>query len=312
MKYFFILFILYNSTVLAKENVTYKLLIEEKEIIIGDKPSQGMTINGSIPGPVLTFTEGDTAKIEVTNHMDVETSVHWHGLILPNFQDGVPYLTTPPIRPGETFTYNFPLKNAGTYWYHSHTGLQEQLGIHGSIVIKPKVQKLKYDHDVVLVLSDWTHENPDEVLRTLKRGSEWYGIKKKSAVSLYEAATGDALKGFFNMKSMRMPGIDISDIAYDAFLVNGKKEFHLESLKPGEKVRLRIINAAASTYFWTTFGGEKPLLISSDGMDVEPVKVSKVLHAIAETYDYLITMPESGAIEVKAWAQDSSIGRAHV
>lgn len=303
---FLSLLITLTSFAFAQKSVTYKLLIEKKQIQIADKLGQAMTINGSIPGPVLTFTEGDTATIEVTNHMDVETSVHWHGLILPNFQDGVPYLTTPPIHPGETFTYNFPLKHPGTYWYHSHTGLQEQLGIYGSIVIKPKKQKLKYDRDVVLVLSDWTVENPNEVLRTLKRGSEWYGIRKKSAVSLYEAATNDALKGFFNMKSMRMPGIDISDIAYDAFLINGKKEFLLDSIRPGEKVRLRIINAAASTYFWTTFGGEKPLLISSDGMDVEPVKVSKVLHAIAETYDYLITMPESGAIEVKVWAQDSS------
>ncbi|MBH48144.1 MAG: copper oxidase [Halobacteriovorax sp.] len=297
MNNLFLILCIFTGQVFAA-TIEYDLKIEEQD--------SAMTINSNIPGPVLTFTEGDIARIHVTNRMNVETSIHWHGLILPNFQDGVPYLTTPPILPGKTFTYEFPLIHSGTYWYHSHTGLQEQLGVYGSIVIKPKTPSLSYDRDVVLVLSDWTNENPNEVLRTLKRGSEWYGIKKKSAVSLYEAARDNALKGFFNMKSMLMPGVDISDIAYDAFWVNGKETYTLSDVRPGEKVRLRVVNAGASTYFWTTFGVDSVQLVSTDGVDVVPIKVEKVLHAIAETYDYLFTMPPSGAVEIKVWAQDGS------
>ncbi len=285
---------------------SYDLTIDEKNVSFSGKERVGMAINDSIPGPVLTFTEGDTAEINVTNNMDVETSIHWHGLILPNFQDGVPYLTTPPIRPGETFSYRFPISHSGTYWYHSHTGLQEQQGVYGSIVIKPKNQKLKYDRDLVLVLSDWTDENPNEVLRTLKRGSDWYSIKKKTAVSIADAISNGALGGLLGLWKMRMPGIDISDVYYDAFLINGKKRIQYPELKAGERVRVRVINAAASTYFWTTIGDANAKLVSSDGVDVVPVKTSKVLHAIAETYDYIVTIPSAGSIEFRASAQDGS------
>ena len=299
----FIFSVLISSTGFAK---TYNLLIKEKMVSFSGEERKAMAVNDSIPGPTLTFTEGDTAEINVTNNMDVETSVHWHGLILPNFQDGVPYLTTPPIRPGETFKYSFPITHSGTYWYHSHTGLQEQRGVYGSIVIKPKKQKLKYDRDLVLVLSDWTDEDPNEVLRTLKRGSDWYSINKKTAVSISDAIANGALGGLLGLWKMRMPGIDISDVYYDAFLINGKKEIQYSELKAGERVRVRVINAGASTYFWTTFGDSNTMLVSSDGVDVVPVKASKVLHAIAETYDYIVTIPKDGSIEFRASAQDGS------
>ena len=152
-----------------------------------------MTINGQIPGPVLEFTEGDLAIINVTNKMDEETSVHWHGLILPNFYDGVPYLTTPPIEPGETFQYRIPINQSGTYWYHSHTMLQEQKGVYGSIIIQPKEKTLDYDKDLVVVLSDWTNEKPMNVLRNLKRGNEWYQVKKGTAVPLSRVIKEGAL-----------------------------------------------------------------------------------------------------------------------
>ena len=136
----------------------YNLTLEQKEMTLGGVTAKSMTINGQIPGPVLEFTEGDLAIINVTNKMDVETSVHWHGLILPNFYDGVPYLTTPPIEPGETFQYRIPINQSGTYWYHSHTMLQEQKGVYGSIIIQPKEKTLDYDKDLVVVLSDRTNE----------------------------------------------------------------------------------------------------------------------------------------------------------
>ena len=201
--------VLISLTSFAK---SYNLSINEKMVSFSGEEKEAMAINNSIPGPTLTFIEGETAEINVTNNMDVETSIHWHGLILPNFQDGVPYLTTPPIMPGKTFTYRFPLKHSGTYWYHSHTGLQEQRGVYGSIVINPKKQKLNYDRDLVLVLSDWTDEDPNEVLRTLKRGSDWYSIKKKTAVSISDAISNGALGGLLGLWKMRMPGIDISDV----------------------------------------------------------------------------------------------------
>lgn len=302
---FVALFIL-TPLAFSQEFKNYDLSIGKKNVNFSGKQREAMAINNSIPGPVLTFTEGEVARINVTNNMDVETSIHWHGLILPNFQDGVPYLTTPPIMPGETFTYSFPLSHSGTYWYHSHTGLQEQRGVYGSIVVKPKNQKLKYDKDLVLVLSDWTDENPNEVLRSLKRGSEWYSIKKKTAVSIASAISGGAFKGLLGLWKMRMPGIDISDVYYEAFLINGKREVHYPEFKAGERVRVRVVNAAASTYFWTTIGDTKATLISADGIDVVPVKAPKVLHAIAETYDYIITIPKDGSIEFKAFAQDGS------
>lgn len=298
--------ILVSNVSLAQKKVVYNLIIDEKTINYSGEDRVAMAVNDSIPGPTLKFKEGDLAEIHVTNKMAVETSVHWHGLILPNYQDGVPYLTTPPILPGETLVYEFPISHSGTYWYHSHTGLQEQRGVYGSIVIEPKKKTLDYDHNLVLVLSDWTDEDPDEVLRTLKRGSEWYSIRRKTAVSISEAISNNALSGLFKLWSMRMPGIDISDVAYDAFLTNGKKEQNYPNFKAGEKVRVRIVNAAASTYFWLTFGGKKPMLVAADGVDVVPVKTNKVLHAIAETYDFIVTVPKGKALEFRAWAQDGS------
>ena len=156
----------------------YNLTIDYETVNFTGKDVKAMTINGGIPGPNLVFTEGEFAVINVTNKMDEETSVHWHGMILPNFYDGVPYLSTPPIRPGETFQYKFAIKQTGTYWYHSHTGLQEQRGVYGSIQINPKEKTLDYDKDLVLVLSDWMDEDPASQLKNLKRGNEWYLIKK--------------------------------------------------------------------------------------------------------------------------------------
>ncbi|MEG9327253.1 multicopper oxidase domain-containing protein [Salinimicrobium catena] len=284
----------------------YHLTIDEETMNFTGDPVKSMTINGSIPGPVLEFTEGEYAKIHVTNKMDVETSVHWHGLLLPNFFDGVPYLTTPPIRPGETFTYEFSLKQSGTYWYHSHTGLQEQRGVYGSIQINPKEQTMDYDKDLVLVLSDWMDEDPHEQLRNLKRGNEWYLIKKGQVQSLDKVLAKNALGAKLKMSWQRMPDMAISDNYHDLFLVNGKPEQQYPNFEPGEKVRLRFVNASAASYFWLTFGGEDPLLVSADGLDVVPVQKNKTLIAVAETYDFIVTIPQSGKLEIRATAQDGS------
>lgn len=284
----------------------YNLTIKKQSINITGKPTMGMTINGSIPGPTLEFNEGEQAVIHVTNNMDVETSIHWHGILLPNFQDGVPYLTTPPIKPGTTFTYSFPLKQAGTYWYHSHTMLQEQSGVYGSIVIHPKNETLKYDKELVLLLSDWTNEKPKDVMRTLKRGSEWYNIKKGTATPLNQVIKNGAFGAQLNFWKQRMESADIADVYYPAFLVNGKPTMNYPEFKPGEKVRLRIIDGSSSTSFWLTFGGETPTLVSADGLDVVPVKHNKTFIAVAETYDFIVTIPNDGKLEFRATAQDGS------
>ena len=283
----------------------YNLTIEENKMTLGGVTANAMTINGGIPGPVLEFNEGDLAIINVTNKMDEETSVHWHGLILPNFYDGVPYLTTPPIEPGTTFQYRIPINQSGTYWYHSHTMLQEQKGVYGSIIIQPKDKTLDYDKDLVVVLSDWTNEKPMNVLRNLKRGNEWYQVKKGTAVPLSRVIKEGALGAQFKFWRDRMEGADIADIYYPAFLTNGKKQADYPEFLPGEKVRLRFINASASTYYWMDFGGGNPMVVSSDGIDVEPISKSRFLFGIAETYDVIVTIPE-GTVEITATAQDGS------
>lgn len=313
-----IILLLFSSTVFAQVGTNgqdrkeegrpikeYNLTIEENEMTLAGVTAKGMTINGSIPGPVLEFNEGELAIINVTNKMDVETSVHWHGLILPNFYDGVPYLNTPPIEPGETFQYRIPINQSGTYWYHSHTMLQEQSGVYGSIIIHPKEKTLEYDKDLVVMLSDWTNEDPMNVLRNLKRGNEWYQVKKGTAVPLSRVISEGAFGAQLKFWRDRMEGADISDIYYPAFLANGKTLAEYPEFKPGEKVRLRFINASASTYYWMDFGGGNPMVVSSDGIDVEPVPKSRFLFGIAETYDVIVTIPH-GTLEVTATTQDGS------
>jgi FtsP/CotA-like multicopper oxidase with cupredoxin domain len=238
----------------------YQLTISKEKVTLAGVSSKGMTINGSVPGPTLEFNEGDLAVIHVTNTMDVETSIHWHGIILPNFQDGIPYITTPPIAPGSTFTYRIPINQSGTYWYHSHTMLQEQKGVYGSILIHPKEKTLEYDADLVVVLSDWTNQKAEAILKNLKRGSEWYQIKKGTAVPLGKAIAEGGFKAQMKMWRDRMNGADIADIYYPTFLANGQKIAEYPNFKEGQKIRVRFINAAASTYFWVDFGGGNPIL----------------------------------------------------
>ena len=284
----------------------YTLTIRQETVDHAGRDVTGMTVDGTTPGPTLRFTEGEYAVIYVKNEMDVETSVHWHGLLVPNFYDGVPYLTTPPIEPGKTQKYEFKLKQSGTYWYHSHTMLQEQSGVYGSIVIEPKEKTLEYDRDLVVVLSDWTNQKPKNVLRNLKRGNEWYNIRKNTITPLNRVIARGALGAQLNFWKQRMETVDIADIYYNAFLSNGQPVQNYPEFEPGEKVRVRIINAAASSQFWLTFGGQDPLLVAADGLDVVPVVHNKTFIAVAETYDFIVTIPVSGKVEIRAMAQDGS------
>lgn len=287
--------------------VEYDLAVAEEKMAPAGKTIKVLAINGAIPGPILRFKEGDVAKIRVHNQLKKETtSVHWHGLLVPNREDGVPYLTTPPIHPGQTYTYEFPLIHSGTYWYHSHTGLQEQRGIYGSIVVEPKDgEPVHADREHVLVVSDWTNENPDEVMRTLMRGSDYYSIRKGNAQSISGAIRAGALREYIDREKSRMPAMDISDVAYDAFLINGKRRVTLDG-KRGETIRLRVINAAASTYFHLQSATGPMTIVASDGPAVKPVKVNRLFIGVAETYDVLVTVPETGSWEFRATAQDGS------
>ena len=291
----------------AQGEVTYQLTVDYKTHSIKGVAKKAMAINGSIPAPTLYFKEGEKAIIYVQNNMKVETSVHWHGILLPNYEDGVPYLTSPPIRPGKKHRFEFTINQPpGTYWYHSHTGLQEQDGLFGAIVIEPTKKALPYDRDLTLVLSDWTYENPHQILRSLKRGSEWYSIKKGTLISFWDVIKHKALGAQLTMWKSRMPGMDISDIYYPAFLINGAVDPQYPEFKAGEKIRLRLVNASASTYFWLTFGGGKALMIAADGVNIQPVRKNKILHAVAETYDFLLEIPANKSLEFKASAQDGS------
>lgn len=284
----------------------FDLNISRQTVNITGNDIEAMTINGAIPGPTLTMTEGDTVTIRVHNHMDVDTSLHWHGILLPNKDDGVPYLTTPPIKPGTTHVFKFPIIQSGTYWYHSHTGLQEQRGVYGSIVIHPRQPLIKADHDYVLMLSDWTNSNPVEVMRTLKRGFDWNALQKGQLQNLVGALrSGGGKDWLYRNFSMSLPGADISDVFYNAFLANGKPIAHL-SAKPGETVRARIINGSSSSFYYLQYAGGDMQIISADGLDVVPVNSERFLIAVAETYDVLVTVPGEGEFELRATAQDGS------
>jgi FtsP/CotA-like multicopper oxidase with cupredoxin domain len=300
-----IFIILFTHIQAQAATVEYGLTIAQQEVNITGKPARGMTINGGIPGPTLRFKEGDIARIHVHNKMSVETSIHWHGVLVPPDMDGVPYVSFPPIRPGTTFTYEFPIRQSGTYWYHSHTSLQEQSGIYGSIVIEPRQNGPKPDRGYVVLLSDWTDEDPHEVNRTLKRGSEWYALEKGSGQSILGAARLGMLGDYFKRELQRMPAMDIADVAYDLFLANGEPESTLHA-EPNETVRLRIIDGSATTYFHLEFAGGPMTIVAADGLDVQPVKENRFLIGVAETYDVLVQVPASGAYEFRATAHDGS------
>ncbi len=296
-------FILLMLNVHAQKTVRYDLYIRDTLVKYTGETVKAIAINGSIPAPTLYFTEGDTADIYVHNELSKETSIHWHGLILPNEQDGVPYLTTAPIEAKSTHHYYFPIVQNGTYWYHSHTGTQEQSGMYGAFIIHKKDEPPMKEY--VVVLSDWTDENPYEVMRSLHGATDWYAIQKRSTQNYFQSIK----EGYFGTKLLnewkRMTAMDVSDVYYDYFFINGKAENTAPQFQAGDKVRLRIINGSASTYFWLKYAGGKMDVVASDGMDVLPVPVDRLIIGVSETYDVIVTIPsDSTAFEFLATSED--------
>jgi FtsP/CotA-like multicopper oxidase with cupredoxin domain len=291
------------------KTVRYELVATRGEVNLSGKKTVGfaLMLNGQVPAPKLEFTEGDEAEIVLKNRIpNEEVSIHWHGILLPPEMDGVPYVNTPPIKSGEQFTYRFKVRQNGTYWYHSHTNVQEQKGLYGAIVIHPSQKTVPYDKDVVVVLSDWSDENATDILKNLRKDGDYYLYKKGTMRSWWGAIQAHSLGNFLNNEWTRMGGMDFSDVGYDAFLINGKRELQLATPTPGEKVRLRIINASASTYFNVSLGQEDMNVISADGVDIEPIRAKEFLIGMAETYDVLFEVPDNKSYELRATAQDGT------
>jgi FtsP/CotA-like multicopper oxidase with cupredoxin domain len=290
-----------------EEVATRELTISTSTVNFTGTPVEALTVNGSVPGPTLHFREGQIARIHVHNDLDIPSSVHWHGLLLPADMDGVPYVSFPGIAPHSTFIYEFPLKQAGTYWYHSHSGLQEQRGVYGAIVIHPRngAPTPPTDADHVLVLSDWTNANPDRVLGLLKSGNDYYSIRRGTNQHVWGAIRRGRLTDFLRREWRSMPDNEISDVAYDRFLINGRPESWIPA-NPGDRIRLRLVNAGASTYFYVQFAGGPMTVVAADGLDVEPFVTDRLLISIAETYDVIVRVPQNGTFEFRATAMDGS------
>ncbi len=297
----------FTSAAFAK-TVRYELTIENRPVnMSGNKEVDfALTVNGGIPAPTLEFTEGDDAEILVRNRLPrEEVSIHWHGILLPPEEDGVAYVNTPPIFPSKERLFKFKIRQNGTFWYHSHTAVQEQKGVYGAFIIHPKKKAFHYDKDAVLVLSDWSDENADQIIRNLRKDGDFYLYKKDSMRSYLGAINAGGFKSHFSNEWSRMGGMDLSDVGYDAFLINGKRDSQLLAARPGEKIRLRLINAAASSYFYVSMGVPMQV-ISADGVDVTPIHAREILMGMAETYDVLFTVPEHRNYELRATAQDVS------
>ena len=301
-----------STHILFGQNVVrYDLTIKDTIVNFSGKEKRAIAVNEQIPMPTLTFTEGDIAEIVVHNKLKESTSLHWHGLFLPNKEDGVPYLTQMPIKPNETFTYRFPIIQSGTHWYHSHSGLQEQIGMYGSMVLLKKKDDPRFRKgiddlpEVPIILSEWTDIKPENVQRMLRNANDWAAIKKGTVQSYSEAIKAGHFKTKLGNEMKRMLAMDVSDVYYDKFLINGKNESQLSQFKSGDKVRLRISNGGASSYFWLSYAGGKMTVVANDGNDVEPVEVDRLIIGVSETYDVVVTIPnENIAYEFLATPED--------
>ncbi|WNM17984.1 multicopper oxidase family protein [Flavobacterium capsici] len=307
----YILILLFSISSVAQKTVRYDLHLRDTIVNFSGKEKRAIAANGQIPMPTLTFTEGDIAEIHVYNHLKESTSLHWHGLFLPNKEDGVPFLTQMPIEPGAEFVYRFPIIQSGTHWYHSHSGMQEQIGMYGSLVLKKKADDPTFRKgiddlpEVPVMLSEWTDYNPDNVHRMLHNATDWFAIKKGTTQSYAEAIRAGHFKTKLTNEWKRMLAMDVSDVYYDKFLINGQNESQLSQFKAGDKVRLRISNGGASSYFWLKYAGGKMTVVANDGNDVEPVEVDRLIIGVSETYDVIVTIPaENTSYEFLATPED--------
>ena len=303
-----------RRSLVAARGETIDLRIAETRVGVAGRTAVATTINGGVPGPEIRLREGQDVLLRVHNAMDVDTSIHWHGLLVPPEMDGVPGVSFAGIHPGTTFEYRFPIRQSGTYWYHSHSGFQEQTGIYGPIVIEPREPE-SYDvqREYTIVLSDWTFEDPHRILANLKRYGGYYNYQRRTLANLgdeaermgFWAALGDRLR----WGRMRMDASDISDVtgATYTFLMNGLSpdENWRGLFRAGERLRLRFINASAATYFDVRIPDLPMQVIQCDGMPVMPVESDEFRIAIAETLDVLVE-PTRAAHTIFAEAMDRS------
>ena len=290
----------------------FDLVIAETPVNFTGKPRMATTINGSIPAPTLYWREGDMVTLRVTNRMREATSIHWHGIILPFQMDGVPGISFPGIAPGETFTYRFKVEQSGTFWYHSHSGTQEQTGMYGALVIEPAGgESIRADRDYVVQLSDWTDDDPMRLLTELKIQSDVYNFNQPTAVDFFRDVSRNGLKAAVDRRKMwygmRMNPTDLADLsAYTlTYLMNGVTPAGnwTALFRPGERVRLRFINGAGNTFYDVRIPGLKLTVVQADGVNVEPVTVDEFRFGPGETYDVIIE-PRDDAYTIFAQAME--------
>ncbi|NWL78885.1 copper oxidase [Pseudomonas taiwanensis] len=293
----------------------FDLFIGETPVNLTGKARIAKTINGTLPGPLLRWREGDTVTLRVRNRLDEDTSIHWHGMVLPANMDGVPGFSFAGIAPDGMYEYRFQVKQHGTYWYHSHSGAQEQVGVYGPIVIEPKEpEPYQYQRDYVVMLSDWTDEDPAHVIAKLKKQSDYYNQHKRTVGDFIDDVSKDgwaaAMADRKMWAEMKMSPTDLADVsgATYTYLLNGQApDGNWTGLfQPGEKVRLRFINGSAMTYFDVRIPGLKMTVIAADGQPVEPVSVDEFRIAVAETYDVLVEPTGDEAYTIFAQSMDRS------
>jgi len=291
-----------------------QLVVEETLVNYTGKPRMATTINGSIPAPTLRLREGDTVTLRVTNRLKEDTSIHWHGIILPFQMDGVPGISFKGIPPGETFTYRFKLQQSGTYWYHSHSGMQELTGMYGALIVEPKNgEPIRSDREHVVLLSDWTDEEPGRVFAKLKAQGDYYNFHQPTVMDFFNDAAHDGLRRAMAKREMwndmRMSPTDLADLSAETltYLMNGSAPAGNWTglFKPGERVRLRFINGAGNTFYDVRIPGLKMTVVQSDGLPVEPVTIDEFRFGPGETYDVIVE-PKDMPYTLFAQAMDRS------
>jgi len=300
--------LLASAMLSSAQTQDYSLVVNKEFVNITGKPLPRVTINGGIPGPTLEFTEGDVAIIHVRNNMAVDTSVHWHGLLLPGEMDGVPdFNGFAGIQPGETFSYRFTLRQHGTYWYHAHSAGQEQDGHYGSIIVHPKVEEpLEVARDYVVLLSDFHEDEASVIMANLKKSSEYYVYTRRTVgdflSDIGESGFGEAWENAKMWGRMRMMPTDLTDVGNYTFLVNGKtaEQNWTGIFKAGERIRLRFINASAMSFFDVRILGLKMTVVAADGQPIEPLSVDEFRFGVAETYDVIVQPPAARAYTIAA------------
>ena len=287
----------------------FALKIHRMMITADGETTRAIGINGTVPAPLLRFKEGQKVRLAVTNTLDEDSSIHWHGLLVPFTMDGVPGVSFPGIKPGETFVYEFPLIQSGTYWYHSHSGSQEQMGHYGPIIIDPSgPDPVAYNREHVIVLADHSALDSDQILQKLKKGSGYFNFQRQTLAGLL-AGRDQKLKDRLDWGQMRMDPTDISDVTGSTYMYHmnghGPRDNWTGLFTPGERVRLRFVNASAMTNFNVRIPGLPMTVVQADGQNVRPVTAEEFQIAVAETYDVIVT-PTEGAYTIVGEAVDRS------